>query len=365
MNLSDDCDIILDEDEDDDDHTEHSFHPCLDHCVNSCLKMNLSVRGKMQCLLTDNKELKETNLPDMNIQYLYLIDDLCKLMESCDPGVFTDKCANLMASDIHNITLFGDDKCVKDFGEYHSVSIMLRYLMCYFTWCDLSVIQELLETCGYPDGVRLLKKFKHQIDSTRLFTEYLIPNSHSLMIPSDSSPYTVMLTQHKLEHTLLSLEHIKEIKSVIIESCEITPICCYFLAKAIDYHFFHWLIPKSVAPLVVRKAQENCSYLHKHGIKDISIFPTSETFFAYNNNKFSLFYADPDVDKVDLNVDKVVPGVDKVYPDVDITNSHVDKVNTRVDKVDTHVDEVPCVDEVDTHVDIVNADDEKVRTDSR
>ena len=306
--------------------------------------MNLSVKGKIQCLLTDHKELKETKLPDMNIQYLCLIDDLCELIESCDPGVFTDKCASLMVSDVHNIPFFGDDYFVKDFGEYHNVTIMLRYLMCYFTWCDLSMIQELLETCGYPDGVRLLKKFNHQIECTRQFTEYAIPSSHSLMIPSDSSPYTVMVTQYKSEHISLSLKHIEVIKSVISESCEIKPVCCYFLAKAIDYHFFHWLIPKSVAPMVARKAQENCIYLHKHGIEDMSIFPTSETFFAYENKKFSLFYADPDVDKVD--------------PDVDITNPHVDKF-------DIHVDKVPCVDAADPHVVIVNADDEKVRTDSK
>ena len=344
LNLSDDCEIIPDEDEDGDDHTEHSFHTCLDHYVNSCLKMNLSFKGKMQRSLTDHKELKEIKLPDINIQYLYLIDDLCKLIESCDPGVFTDKCASLMASDVHNIPFFGDDKFVKDFGEYHNVSIMLRYLMCYFTWCDLSMIQELLETCGYPDGVRLLKRFKHQIECTRQFTEYAIPNSHSLMIPSDSSPYTLMVTQYESAHTLLSYKQIEVIKSVISESCEIKPICCYFLAKAMDYHFFHWLIPKSVAPLVAKKAQENCSYLHEHCIKDMFIFPTSETFFAYDNKKFSLFCARPDLDKVD--------------PDVDITNPHVDKF-------DTHVDKVPCVDAADPHVDIVNADDEKVRTDSK
>ena len=166
LNLSDDCDIILDDDEDGDDHIDHLLHPCLDHYVKSCLKMNISVKGKMQYLLTDYKEPEQTKLSDMNIKYLNLIDELCKLMESCDPGVFTDKCAGLMARDIHNIPLFSD-KVLKDFGEYHNVSIMLRYLMCYFTWRDLSVVQQLLETCGYPDGVRLLNNFKHSdVDKT-------------------------------------------------------------------------------------------------------------------------------------------------------------------------------------------------------
>ena len=327
---------MLDEDEDSDDHIIYSLHPCIDHYVKSCLKMNISVKGKKQHLLTEHIELKETKLPDVNIQYFYLIDELCKLMESCNPGVFTDKCAGLMASDIHNIPLFSD-KVIKDFGKYHNVSIMLRYLMCYFSWCDLSVIQQLLKTCGYPDGVRLLNKFKHQIYYTRQFTEYPIPSPHSVMIPSDASPYTVMAIWYKPEHFSLSLRHIEVVKSVITESCEVTPICCQFLAtKTVDYQIFHWLIPKSVVSLMVRKAQENCSYLRKHGIQAMSVFKTSEAVFT--DDKILLFSADSDVNKVDLDVGKADPDVDQVDPDDDKVDIDIDKVDPHVDKVDPDVD---------------------------
>ena len=360
---------MLDEDEDGNDHVYHPFHPCLDYYIRSCLKMNISVKGKMQHLLTDHKKLNKIKLPDVNIQYLYLIDELCKLMESCDPHVFIDKCAGLMASDIHNIPLFSD-KVLKDFGEYHNVSIMLRYLMCYFTWCDLSVVQELLETCGYPDGVRLLNNFKHHINCIIPFTEYRIPNSHSLMMPSDPSPYTVMATRYELKHPVLSLRHIEVVKSLVTESCEITPICCKFpTIKTADYRIFHWLIPESVVPLVVRKAQENCSYLHKHGIKDMSIFPTSKSLFTYDR-KFSLFSADPNIDTVDQDVDKVDtefslfsadPNIDKVDQDVDKVDTDIGQVDPIVDKVDPDADKVdPSVDIVDPDVDKINLDFKKV-----
>ena len=296
------------DDDDGDDHIDHSFHPCVDHYVKSCLKMNISVKGKMQHLLTDHKELKETKLPDRNIQYLYLIDELCKLMESCDPRVFTDKCASLMASDIHNIPLFSG-KVLKDFDQYHNVSIMLRYLMCYFTCCDLSVIQELLDTCGYPDGVRLLKNIKYQI-----IRPFPSPKPHSLMIPSDASQYTLMATLYELKHTPLTLNHVEVVKSLITENCEINPICCQFLSNTVNDQIFHWLIPKSVVTLVVRKAQENYSNLQEHGIKAMSISSTSESLFTYDK-KVSLFSADPAVDKVNPAVDKVNPDFEKVSKD--------------------------------------------------
>ena len=272
---------------------DHSiFHPHVDQYVKDCLKMNLSVKNRMQPLLPDANCSKPKS-PDINVQYLYVIDSLCKLTESCDPGVFIDKCATLMASYIHNIPLFSDET-LKDFGRYHNVSVMLRYLMCYFSWCDLSIVLKLLEICDYPDGVKLLQKFKYQIDFTKPIVTVIYPtfNPESLIIPSESSPYTVMVTHYELEYTSLTLKHVEVIKLLLTEKCEITFVSCQFLA----YHskVFYWLIPKSVIPLIVSKIQENYSYLHKNGIKMMYIYPpfTSE---------FSLYVdasTDSDVGKV-------------------------------------------------------------------
>ena len=264
-------DITLDDDDDHDDdgQMDHSsFHPSLDQYVKDCLKMNLSVKYKIKPLLPDCKEPKES---DVNIYYLYLIDNLCKLMESCDPRVFIDKCSSLMASYNYNITLYSDE-ILKEFGEYHNVPVMLRHLMCYCTWCDLSVVLKLLEICDCPDGVRLLHNFKHMIDFTKPITEYPISNPDSLMISSASSPYTVMVTKYELVYSPLSLKHIEVIKSLITEKCEITFISCQFLATTNDSQVFHWLIPKSVVPLIMDRVQEHSSYLHKSGIKELYIY---------------------------------------------------------------------------------------------
>ena len=291
--LPDVYDITLDDNDDEDDEINHSlFNPCLDQYVKGCLKMNLSVKNKIQPLLPV-ANCSKPKPSDIDVQYLYLIDSLCKLMESCDPGVFIDKCASLMASYIHNIPLFSDET-LKDFSEYHNASVMLRYLMCYFSWCDLSVILKLLEICDYPDGVRLLQKFKHQIDFTKPIVMYLTINPDSLVIPSESSSYTVMVTQYELEHISLSLKHIEVIKSLLTEKCEITYISCQFLAIANDSNIFHWLIPKNVMSLLMSKVQENYSYLHKNGIKKVSIYPSSTSEFSL----YAEVSTDSDVEKV-------------------------------------------------------------------
>ena len=228
--------------------------------------MNLSIRKKLQPMPVQ----KESKSPDINIQYLCLIDDLCKLMESCDPGVFIDKCATLMASYIHNIPLFSNE-ILKDFREYHNTSSLLKYLMCYFTWCDLSIVLKLLEICDYPDGVRLLQHFKHQIDLTKPITEYPIFSPDSLVIPSESSPFTVMTIHYELEHPSLSLKHVEMLKSLVTENCKITFMSCQFLCISNNnLEVFHWLIPNSV--LMMCEIVKGFSYLCNNGVKKL-IYP--------------------------------------------------------------------------------------------
>ena len=123
--------------------------------------------------------------------------------------------------------------------------------MCYFSWCDLSIVLKLLEICG----VKLLQEFKYQIYFTKPITEYPISCQDSLMIPS--SPYTVMVTHYELKYSSLSLKHVEIVKSLITEKCEITFISCQFLATAFDSKLFYWLIPKSAMSLIVNKVQEN------------------------------------------------------------------------------------------------------------
>ena len=160
-------------------------------------------------------------------------------MESCDPVVFTDKCASLMASDSHNIALFSDE-LLKHFSKYDNVSVILRYLMCYFTWYNLSVLQKLLEICDLPDCLELLEEFKQQIEFTKPITEHPICNLNPLIILSDTSPFTVMATQCEANYSPLSFKHVKAIKSLITKTCKITSISCQFLTN--DLQVFYWLI---------------------------------------------------------------------------------------------------------------------------
>ena len=251
--------------------------------------MNLSVKNTVQTLLAEYKKLQEPTLQDIDICYLQLFDNLCKLMESCDPGVFIDRCASLMASYNYNIPLFSDE-LLKELSEYHNVPAMLRYLMCYCTWCDLSIALKLFEIYNHPDGVKLLQKFRHMIDFTKPITEYPVHNPDSLLVPSENSPHTIMVTKYEPVNCPLSLKHIEMIKSLIAEKCVITFISCQFLSTTNDFQEFYWLIPKSVVPLIADKVKKSNSDLYKSGIKALSFYP--------GDNLISGLSADSNVGKV-------------------------------------------------------------------
>ena len=239
--------------------------------------MNILIKSDKQPFVVlpgYGKVIKKFNPSKFNVdvQYLYLMDTLCKLLESHDPRVFIDKCASLMASDTHNITLFSK-RFIKQLSEQNNTAIILKNLFCYSSWCDHLVIKKLLEICDFSEGQRLLEQFESQIDFTLPITHFPISVPSSHMIPSESSDYTVMTTQCVQEHSLLSLEHIRVVKSLITGITDMNDTCCQFLAKRDNPVMLFWLIPRITVSLISTKMQEKYNHLHESGITEILFHP--------------------------------------------------------------------------------------------
>ena len=244
----------------------------------SFLNMNLSTGSMKRQFLTlpDSKELKdvrEFKSLNVNIQYLYIIDTLYKLLESYDPRIFVDKCASLMASDIHNITLFSS-KFLQQLSQCSNMLIVLKILMCYSTWCDHSVVKKLLESCECSEGLRLLEQFESQINFTLPITHFPILVPSSFMIPSETSDFAVMTTQCVQERSLLSLGHVRVLKSLINKISDVNDTGCQLLAKKDNPLILFWLVPKSVVSLIGTKVQESYDDLHEVGIIEVAFYPS-------------------------------------------------------------------------------------------
>ena len=245
----------------------------------SFLNMNLSTGSRKQqfLILPDSEELKDLRQfkpTNVNIQYLYLMDTVYKLLESHDTSVFIDKCAGLMASDTHKIALFSKE-FLQQLNECDDVFIILKILVCYSTWCDYSVVKRLLEICECSEGLQLLKQFESQLNFTLPITHFPISVPSSLMIPSDTSDFAVMTTQCVQEYTLLSLKHIREVKSLISKVSGLNDICCQLIAKKDNPVILFWLVPRSVVSLIGTKVQEGYDDLHTSGIIEVAFYPNN------------------------------------------------------------------------------------------
>ena len=298
MMLPDNFEITLD----DSDSSETDVWPSSLNKHN-CLNMNLSTGSMKQQFLTlpDSKELKdvrEFKPSNVNIHYLYVIDTLYKLLESYDPSKFVDKCGSLMASDFHNITLFSS-KFLQQLSQCSNMLIILRTLMCYSTWCDFSVVKNILEICECSEGLRILEEFESQINFTLPVTYFPVSVPNSFMMPSETSDFAVMTTPCIQEHSLLSLDHIRVVKSLITKISDVNDNGCQFLAKIDNPLILFWLVPKSLVPLIDTKVQENYDDLNEAGITEVAFFPTgtgksswssSFLFTDFNNEKRCVSY---------------------------------------------------------------------------
>ena len=253
---------------DDSDSDEAEIWP-LSSNKYSFLNMNLSTKSMKQQFLTlpnskELRDLKEFNPLNVNIHYLYLMDAVYKLLESYDPSLLVGSCARLMASDTHNITLF-NSKTSHQLNEYDDMFIF-KILMCYSSWYDYSVVKKLLEMCECFEGLKLLEQFESKIDFSLPITHFPICVPSFLMMPSETSDFAVMNIYCVQEHSLLPLNYIREVKSLISKISDLNDTCCQFIAKRDNPVILFWLVPRNVVSHISTKVQESYVDLYNSGI---------------------------------------------------------------------------------------------------
>jgi len=243
-------------------HMEQTPWPLAQKYLEKCtiyhqLSMNLSC-SKGYSL--PPKSVKLTS--NVHCLYLQLLDSISKLLGSCDPQVFVESCANLMASDIHRISLFSTE-FLDDLSECHTTTEMVRHLLVYSTWCDYSLVEKLVEVYNYTKGFELLKSFRNQITFVE---DYSFPIPCNLMVPSSSSAYTIMTTQ------CVSFQSINVVKSLITIQFEITDLSCLLLAATNEPVILYWLIPKTVVSHIATKIHQISQFLWNEGISEVAVY---------------------------------------------------------------------------------------------
>ena len=206
----------------------------------------------------------------INKEFLQLTDHLNELMQFCDPRMITEHCSSLMASDIHNITVFPTEY-VKKLQNYDHTPSLLRILSSFWTWSDHSVLRTLLQYDS--EAVSLLDEYDVQMDMSQPLASYPLAPPSPCMVPSDTGTHTVLAVKCAQQYYQCLLKHVFEVRSYMIEKFDITPHALQLLATKNSSTVLYCLIPKSVVALISTKVLEYTSVLYMLGILEVSIFP--------------------------------------------------------------------------------------------
>ena len=202
--------------------------------------------------------------------FLKIIDQIEELLQSYDFNLLTETCKSLMASEIHEICLF-TDTCIDNLEKYKSTISLLRYLSFLFTWCDHSILRALINLNS--KAVDLLDEFDSLLDPFNIIVSYPIPDFSQDMIPSETSEYTLLAVVCSRELWQCSLQYVFNVKSYIVEKCNITQHCLQLLALKSNPTIFYWTIPKCVVELIKINVLHYSEYLYSQGILEVLVYP--------------------------------------------------------------------------------------------
>ena len=233
---------------------------------------NISVSKKPHIVASqvkqDTGQISDINTTFLiDLLFLYVINQVNKLLQTHKLEL-VELCKSLKASEVKNINLLSTDQ-IKELGEDDCVLMKLSSL---FTWSNYSILKALV-SCS-SETVKMLGEFESKLDPLLSVTAYPIPcMSSDIMIPSDTSTYTILAVRCDKELYRCTLQYTYDVQSVMIEKCDITQHCLQLLAVRSDPTILYWTIPKCVVDLINTNVPLHNEYLYSRGILEVLVYP--------------------------------------------------------------------------------------------
>ena len=231
---------------------------------------DLPQKSRKRRLSSEPNTIKYFKCSTVSEEFLQLVDKLNELLKHCDPKKIIEHCSNLMASDVCDIPLFPAE-FIKSLQRYNHTPSLLKVLSSFWTWSDHSILRTLLEFDD--EALKLLDEYESQLDPLQQLSSYPLPPPAACMTPCDGSTHTVLAVKCAQQYHQCLLKHVFDVRSSIVNKCDITPHCLQLLATNSGSTILCWLIPKSVATLICAKVLENRSVFYHEGILEVSIVP--------------------------------------------------------------------------------------------
>ena len=207
----------------------------------------------------------------VHIAFLFLIDQVSELLQSCDVKKLVEKCGSIMASDQQNIKLFPDDQ-INRLNECSNTLSLLWSLNFFLTWSNHSILRMLLIE-SFSEVLQLLDEFDSRLDPKQSAASYPIPYFSSDMIPDDTSTHTILAISCDRELYESTLQYVYDVQSLIIDKCGITQHCLQLLAVRSGPTMIYWTIPKCVIEIISSQVPEHSELLYSKGVLEVLVYP--------------------------------------------------------------------------------------------
>ena len=207
----------------------------------------------------------------VHIAFLFLIDQVSELLQSCDVKKLVERCGNIMASDQQNIKLHSDDQ-IEKLNKCSNALSLFWSLNYFFTWSNHSILRMLL-TESSSEALQLLDEFNSRLDPKQSAASYPIPYFLSDMIPDDTSTHTILAIRCDQELYEVTLQYVYDMQSLIVDKCGITQHCLQLLAIRSDPTVIYWTIPKCVVNIISSQVTENSEHLYSKGVLEVLVYP--------------------------------------------------------------------------------------------
>ena len=209
-----------------------------------------------------------------SIKFAQLLQKLYELLQSVEAKDIILALTQLLANKSNKIQLFSQKELL-ECNKCSNVSGVLRRLRHCWSWYDHTLLRVIIEACHMPEVVKLLDDFHSSCDISQPLSAYPIADVSSSLAVYDHSAYTVLATKHQEDYSTLLLQDVNKLKSMLIETFDITEHCIQLVALHSNPLVLFWMIPKCVVPIVSAKVQEHCSLLSAQKISEVAIYPNT------------------------------------------------------------------------------------------
>ena len=204
-------------------------------------------------------------------EFLNMKVQLEELLQQCDPLPIVKNCGALLASDMHNISLFSTDYTER-LREIRHAPELIQKLSPFMSWDNHTILSTI--AADMPEATMLLTQFDDRIDSSQPLTSFPIPAPSHHMVPYDNSTHTVLAVKLDLELYQSTLQNVIDARSLIQDQCKLTSHCLQLLAVAkTNSTIIYWMIPRNIAHLITANAVQFQNHYHQKGILQLAVYP--------------------------------------------------------------------------------------------